>query len=98
MVPIETGSRLFGYPAIAMVLFLVGAGLGIAIVLGALFGDRKARPSIACMGPQAPFPPKSPPKQRHLGPVFAGWGLRVTCAQRPWPRGVHGQPLIQARG
>lgn len=43
MVPIETGSRLFGYPAIAMVLFLICTGLGIVIVLGKLFDDRKAR-------------------------------------------------------
>ena len=44
MMRIETGSRLFGYPAIALVLSLIGAGLGIAIVLSALYGDRKARP------------------------------------------------------
>ncbi|HVI60033.1 MAG TPA: AarF/UbiB family protein [Luteimonas sp.] len=44
MMRVETDSRLFGYPAVALVLFLVGAGLGIAIVLSALLGDRKARP------------------------------------------------------
>ena len=44
MMRIDTQARLFGYPAIALVLFLVGAGLGITIVLSALFGDRKARP------------------------------------------------------
>ena len=32
------------HPVIALVLFLVGAGLGISIVVSALFGDRKARP------------------------------------------------------
>jgi predicted unusual protein kinase regulating ubiquinone biosynthesis (AarF/ABC1/UbiB family) len=44
MMRIPTETQLFGYPAIALVLFLVGAGLGITIVLSALFGDRKARP------------------------------------------------------
>jgi len=44
MMRIDTHARLFGYPAVALVLFLVGAGLGITIVLSALFGDRKARP------------------------------------------------------
>ncbi len=37
------GPRLFGYPAIALLLFLTGAGLGIAIVLSALLGDRRTR-------------------------------------------------------
>ena len=45
MMRVDTaGARLFGYPAIALVLFLVGAGLGLAIVLSALLGDRKAKP------------------------------------------------------
>lgn len=44
MMRVDTDTRLFGYPAIAMVLFLIGAGLGIALVLSALFGDRKAKP------------------------------------------------------
>ncbi len=39
------GPRLFGYPAIALVLFITGAGLGIAIVLSALLGDKRARPN-----------------------------------------------------
>lgn len=44
MMRVETDTRLFGYPAIAMVLFLVGAGLGLAIVASALLGDRKPPP------------------------------------------------------
>jgi len=44
MMRIESTHQLLGYPAIALLLFLVGAGLGIAIVLSALLGDRKARP------------------------------------------------------
>jgi hypothetical protein len=44
MMRIPTETQLFGYPAIALVLFLIGSGLGIAIVLSALLGDRKARP------------------------------------------------------
>mgnify|MGYP000844113505 CR=1 FL=1 len=39
------GPRLFGYPAIALLLFLTGAGLGIAIVLSALLSDKRARPN-----------------------------------------------------
>ena len=44
MMRIDTPTRLFGYPAIAMVLFVIGAALGITIVLSALFGDHKAKP------------------------------------------------------
>ena len=44
MMRIETRHQLLGYPAFALVLFVVGAGLGITIVLSALFGDHKAKP------------------------------------------------------
>jgi predicted unusual protein kinase regulating ubiquinone biosynthesis (AarF/ABC1/UbiB family) len=44
MMRIETKATLFGYPAIALLLFLIGSGLGVAIVLSALLGDRKAKP------------------------------------------------------
>jgi len=44
MMRVGSEHRLFGYPAIALLLFIVGAGLGIAIVLSALLGDRKAKP------------------------------------------------------
>ena len=44
MMRIDVGPRLFGYPGIALVLFLVGAALGIAIVVNSLRSDRKARP------------------------------------------------------
>ena len=44
MMRVDTGARLFGYPAIALVLFLVGAGLGITIVVNSLRSDRKAKP------------------------------------------------------
>ncbi len=40
----EGGPRLLGYPAIALLLFVTGAGLGIAIVLSALLGDKRAKP------------------------------------------------------
>ena len=40
----QSGPRLFGYPAIALLLFLVGAGLGITIVVNSLRSDRKAKP------------------------------------------------------
>ena len=44
MMRVDTQHHLFGYPLIAMLLFLVAAGLGFAIVLSALLRDRKARP------------------------------------------------------
>jgi predicted unusual protein kinase regulating ubiquinone biosynthesis (AarF/ABC1/UbiB family) len=44
MMRVDTAHHLFGYPLIAMLLFLVAAGLGFTIVLSALMRDRKARP------------------------------------------------------
>jgi len=44
MMRIETRAHLFGYPAIALVFFVIAGGLGIAIVLSALLSDRKAKP------------------------------------------------------
>jgi ubiquinone biosynthesis protein len=42
---IETpGLKLFGYPALALVLFLLGSGLGLTLVWSALRRDHKARP------------------------------------------------------
>jgi len=41
---IETKVRLFGYPALALVLFLLAAALGVGIVVSALLRDRRARP------------------------------------------------------
>lgn len=38
------GPLLFGYPAFALVLFLVAAGLGLAIVISALRNDKKPPP------------------------------------------------------
>jgi ubiquinone biosynthesis protein len=41
---VETGARLFGYPALAIVLFVIASGLGLAIVISALLSDRRAKP------------------------------------------------------
>ena len=41
----EGGPRLFGYPALAFVLFSIAAVLGLGIVASALLRDRKAKPS-----------------------------------------------------
>jgi len=41
---VDAGPRLLGYPALALVLFLIGAGLGLTIVISAMLGDRKAKP------------------------------------------------------
>ena len=41
---VEGGARLFGYPALAIVLFLIATGLGLAIVVSALLSDRRAKP------------------------------------------------------
>ncbi|WP_082113022.1 ABC1 kinase family protein [Pseudoxanthomonas suwonensis] len=42
---VETKAQLFGYPALAVVLFLIAAVLGLTIALSALLRDRKARPN-----------------------------------------------------
>jgi len=44
MMQIETRTTFLGYPAIAMVTFLLAGGLGVAIVVSALLRDRRARP------------------------------------------------------
>jgi hypothetical protein len=44
MMRIETKVTLFGYPALALVMFLLAAALGIGVVLSALLRDRRARP------------------------------------------------------
>ena len=43
MMRVETRSTLWGYPTVALLLFLLGAGLGVCIVISALRGDRAAR-------------------------------------------------------
>ena len=40
----DGGPRLMGYPALATILFLIAAVLGLGIVVSALFRDRKAKP------------------------------------------------------
>lgn len=42
MMRIETGFRLWGYPAFALILFLLAVALGLGIVLSALLFDRRA--------------------------------------------------------
>ncbi|MGY0559354.1 ABC1 kinase family protein [Luteimonas sp. A277] len=44
MMGVDGGPRLFGYPAIALALFTVAAGIGLAIVVRTLASDRKPRP------------------------------------------------------
>lgn len=39
----DGGPQLFGYPALALVLFLLASGLGLSIVISSLLRDRKAR-------------------------------------------------------
>lgn len=43
MMRIETGHTLFGYPTLALLLFMLGVGLGASIVISALFGDRRVK-------------------------------------------------------
>ena len=45
LMKVDTPTRLFGYPVLAVVLFLVAAALGLAIALSALLRDRRARPN-----------------------------------------------------
>lgn len=44
MMRANVGATLFGYPAIAIVLFLVAAMLGLFVVFSVLFRDRRAKP------------------------------------------------------
>ncbi len=41
---IESNVRIFGYPALALVMFLLAAGLGFGLVLQTLRTDRSAKP------------------------------------------------------
>ena len=41
----DGGPRLFGYPALAFVLFSIAAVLGLGIIASAMLRDRKAKPS-----------------------------------------------------
>lgn len=43
MMRIPTQSTLWGYPTVALLLFLLGVGLGASIVVSALLGDRKVK-------------------------------------------------------
>jgi len=40
MMRIETSYKIFGYPALAILLFLVAAGGGVALVVSILLHDR----------------------------------------------------------
>jgi hypothetical protein len=44
MMRVDTGSRLFGYPAVAIVMFMIAAVLGLFVVGSVLLTDHKARP------------------------------------------------------
>ncbi|MCD9030387.1 AarF/ABC1/UbiB kinase family protein [Luteimonas sp. Y-2-2-4F] len=41
---VDTPHTLFGYPAFALVLFLLAAALGVTLVVSSLLSDRKVRP------------------------------------------------------
>ncbi|WP_411834330.1 ABC1 kinase family protein [Pseudoxanthomonas mexicana] len=43
MMRVETEARLLGYPALALLMFLIGAFLGIGIIVSALLTDRRAK-------------------------------------------------------
>ena len=43
MMKVDNGVHLFGYPAIAMILMLIGVFLGLGIITSALLFDRRAR-------------------------------------------------------
>jgi len=44
MMDVPTRHQLLGYPALALVMFLVAAGLGGGLVLSILVSDRKTKP------------------------------------------------------
>ena len=41
---VPTRQQLFGYPALALVMFMIAASLGAALVVSILAGDRKSKP------------------------------------------------------
>ena len=43
MMKVDTGWHLFGYPAIAFMLMLIGVILGLGIIVSAVLFDRRAR-------------------------------------------------------
>ena len=45
MMRVETRIHLFGYPALAMLMFLLGAGIAIAIIVSTWMSDRRAKPT-----------------------------------------------------
>jgi ubiquinone biosynthesis protein len=45
MMRVETRVHLFGYPALAILMFLLGAAIGMALVISAWLSDRRARPT-----------------------------------------------------
>src|SRR5688572_18006426 len=44
MMRIDTDTKLFGYPAIALVMFVLAAGMGVTLVVSAWRSDRAAKP------------------------------------------------------
>jgi predicted unusual protein kinase regulating ubiquinone biosynthesis (AarF/ABC1/UbiB family) len=44
MMRVDTGAKLFGYPALALVLFLIGTLVGLRLVWSSFRRDHKARP------------------------------------------------------
>ena len=44
MMGVETDATLFGYPAVAMVMFLIAAFFGVVLLVTTLITDRKAKP------------------------------------------------------
>ena len=43
MMRVDTANKLFGYPAIALIMFILAFALGAALVMSALFADRKPK-------------------------------------------------------
>lgn len=43
---IPTSRQLLGYPALALVMFLIAAALGAGLVVSSLLGDRRSRPRV----------------------------------------------------
>lgn len=46
MTRVSSSVTIWGYPAVAFVLFLIGAGLGITLVVQAMLQDRTAKPPV----------------------------------------------------
>ena len=42
---IRTDHQIFGYPALALIMFVIATGLGVALIVASLVTDRRTKPN-----------------------------------------------------